>query len=138
MLIPVAGKTTVLREITKVQYPSLTYKINFEDESIRNKANDLAAIRQACYKILSTERYRYIIYSWGYGIELEELFGRPLPYVYSELPRRIREALLYDDRIEAVTDFEISHRKNAVTAVFKVVTAAGILEMTKGVQINLV
>lgn len=109
--------------------------MNFEDETIRNQTTDLDAIRQACYKILSTERYRYLIYTWGYGIELEELFGKPLPYVYSELPRRIREALQYDDRIEDVRDFQLSHSKGNVTAVFTVVTTAGTLELSKGVNI---
>nr|NSL49873.1 DUF2634 domain-containing protein [Dendrosporobacter quercicolus DSM 1736] len=110
--------------------------MNFEDETIRNYTNDLEAIEQACYKILSTERYRYIIYSWGYGIELEALFGQPLPYVYSELPRRIKEALLYDDRISDVTDFQLSHKKGDVTALFTVVTTAGTLELSKEVQFN--
>ena len=134
-MIPTAGRTTILQDIQAVQYPNLTYKMNFEDETIRNRTNDLEAIRQACYKILSTERYRYIIYSWGYGIELEDLFGKPLPYVYSELPRRIREALLYDDRITDVRDFQISHKKGDVMAVFTVVTNAGTLELSKEVQI---
>lgn len=135
-MIPVAGKTTILQDIQEVQYPNLTYKMNFEDETIRNYTNDLEAIEQACYKILSTERYRYIIYSWGYGIELDALFGQPLPYVYSELPRRIKEALLYDDRISDVTDFQLSHKKGDVTALFTVVTTAGTLELSKEVQFN--
>lgn len=132
-MIPAIGKTTTLPNIKKIKYPNLTYKLDYKDESIRGHANDLAAIQQACYKILSTERYRYIIYSWGYGIELEDLFGKPLPYVYSELPRRIKEALLYDDRVIDVKDFKLSHNKGSVLADFTVVTAAGTLELTKGV-----
>lgn len=134
-MIPAAGKTVIPQNIQTVQYPNLTYKMNLEDESIRNKTSDLEAIRQACYKILSTERYRYIIYSWGYGIELEDLFGKPLPYVYSELPRRIKEALQYDDRITDVREFKISHKKGDVIAVFTVVTAVGMLELSKEVSI---
>ena len=131
----VTGQTTILRDIKEVKYPNLTHKLNIEDETIRNRVDDLEAIEQACYKILNTERYRYVIYSWGYGIELEDLFGKPLPYVYSELPRRIKEALMYDDRITDVRDFQISHKKGSVTAVFTVVTTAGTLELTKGVTI---
>ncbi len=134
-MIPAAGKTVIPQNIQTVQFPNLTYKMNFEDESIRNKTSDMEAIRQACYKILSTERYRYIIYSWSYGIELEDLFGKLLPYVYSELPRRIKEALQYDDRITDVREFKLSHKKGDVIAVFTVVTAAGMLELSKEVSI---
>jgi hypothetical protein len=134
-VIPAAGKTVIPQNIETVQYPNLTYKMNLEDETIRNQTTDLEAIRQACYKILNTERYRYLIYSWGYGVELEDLYGKPLPYVYSELPRRIKEALLYDDRITDVIDFKLSHKKSDVTAVFTVVSTAGTLELSKGVNI---
>ncbi len=126
---------TILRDIKEVRYPNLTYKMNINDETIRNRVDDLEAIKQASYKILNTERYRYVIYSWGYGVELEDLFGKPLPYVYSELPRRIKEALLYDDRITDVTGFQLSHQKGDVTAVFTVVTVAGDFETERTVKI---
>lgn len=134
-MIPAAGTTVISQNIQTVRYRNRTYKMNIEDETIRNQADNLEAVKQAAYKILNTERYRYIIYSWGYGIELEDLFGKPLPYVYSELPRRIKEALLYDDRITVVTDFQLSHKKGSVTAVFTVVTTEGTLELSREVNI---
>ncbi|MGL5511644.1 MAG: DUF2634 domain-containing protein, partial [Sporomusa sp.] len=106
------------------------------DEKIVGNVDGLEAIQQAVYKILNTERYQYVIYSWNYGIELADLFGRPIPYVYSELPRRITEALTYDDRISNVTNFELSHNKNDVLAKFTVVTVAGTFDAEKGVTIS--
>lgn len=121
--------------ITIAVQPSKTYKMLVDDEKVSGMTDDLAAIEQACYKALNTERYQYVIYSWNYGIELQNLFGKPIPYVFSELPRRIREALVQDDRIKEVTNFDLSHERGDVLAVFDVITERGTIRMQKGVQI---
>lgn len=115
--------------------PNLTYQMKIDEEQIHGKTSGLTAVEQACYKILNTERYQYVIYSWGYGIELQDLFGKPIPYVFAELPRRISEALCYDDRIKEVTNFELSHEKGDVLAKFEVVTAYGVIKLQKEVTI---
>lgn len=122
-------------EVTITTQPNKSYKMLIDDEKVLGPIDDLEAVEQACYKILNTERYQYVIYSWNYGIELQDLFGKPIPYVYSELPRRIREALTQDDRISDVTDFDLSHNKGDVLATFKVVTTSGVIEMEKGARI---
>ena len=109
--------------------------MHIEEERVMGTADGIDAIAQACYKILNTERYRFVIYSWNYGVELQDLFGKPIPYVFSELPRRIREALLQDDRVEAVDGFELSHKGGDVLARFTVHTAYGDIELEKGVTI---
>lgn len=121
---------------TVAQMPSKSYRMLIEDERIIGNIDQLDAVAQACYKILNTERYVHVIYSWNYGIELKELFGKPIPYVFSELPRRIREALMNDDRVESVTDFDLSHNRGDVLAKFKVNTIYGSIEMEKGVTIS--
>lgn len=115
--------------------PNKSYRMKIADEKILGNIDELDAIAQACYKILNTERYQYVIYSWNYGIELQDLFGKPIPYVYSELPRRIKEALIQDDRINSVEDFELSYDKGNVLAKFTVKTNLGNIEMEKGVNI---
>ncbi|MFR1619048.1 DUF2634 domain-containing protein [Megamonas funiformis] len=115
--------------------PNKSYRMKIADEKILGNIDELDAIVQACYKILNTERYQYVIYSWNYGIELQDLFGKPIPYVYSELPRRIKEALIQDDRINSVEDFELSYDKGNVLAKFTVKTNLGNIEMEKGVNI---
>lgn len=115
--------------------PTKTYKMNIEDEIITKHTDDLEAIKQAIYKILNTERYQYVIYSWNYGIELQDLFGEPLPFVYPELKRRITEALTWDDRINDVTDFAFTHKRGEVSATFTVHTVAGDIEAEKAVRI---
>ena len=115
--------------------PNKSYRMKIADEKILGNIDELDAIVQACYKILNTERYKYVIYSWNYGVELQDLFGKPIPYVYSELPRRIKEALIQDDRINSVEDFELSYDKGNVLAKFTVKTNLGNIEMEKGVNI---
>lgn len=99
------------------EQPTHTYKMNLESNLIRGYTDDLEAMKQAIYKILLTERYQYIMYSWNYGIELLDLYGEPVSYVYPELERRITEALLWDDRIESVSDFEFDISKKGVVHV---------------------
>jgi len=85
--------------------PSLTYQMEMDSHRIRGYTDGLEAVRQAVYKIIMTERYQYIMYSWNYGIELQDLFGEPVTYVCPELKRRISEALLWDERIRSVDNF---------------------------------
>lgn len=115
-------------EIEKVEYPTETYKVevgNVEEDRINGYTDDLEAIQQAIYLILNTERYAFPIYSWDYGVELVDLVGKPMPYVMSELPRRIKEALTQDDRITDVKDFTFEKHKSKLHTTFVVVTNRG-------------
>ena len=84
---------------------SHTYKLDLDNSTIAGYVDDLEAMKQAIYLILNIERYEYLIYSWNYGIELNDLYGQPIPFVLPELKRRITEALLQDSRILGVDNF---------------------------------
>lgn len=132
-MIPAVSQILTLENET--EQPSLNYKMHFDSEIIVNKWDKLEAMKQVIYKILNTERYRYLIYSWDYGIELEDLFGEATYYVVPELERRITEALLQDDRIESVTDFEFDTSKRGTVAVkFIANTIFGAVEIEKEVM----
>lgn len=88
------------------EQPSKNYKMDLINVSVRGFCDKLMAIKQAVFRILSTERYQYIIYSWNYGIETLDLYGQPVTYVCPELERRITEALMIDTRITDVSNFE--------------------------------
>lgn len=111
--------------------PSLTYAMQIgateSDPSIfLGKTDGEDANRQAIMKILNTERYKNEIYSWDYGVELADLRGMPLPYVMSELPLRITDAITSDDRFDSCTDFEMEPvGKKALHVTFSVITADG-------------
>lgn len=105
--------------------PSKTYYINRNTNRISGYIDDKDAIVQAIYLILSTERYESVIYNWYYGTEFDSLVGKDRDFVKSELKRRIAEAILEDDRILDVTDFDISFNKDVVNVVFLVETNIG-------------
>ena len=113
------------QEITEQTYPTKTYKMVVGKDRISGYTDDLDAIAQTIYLILSTERYKSIIYSWDYGVELIDLIGKPIPYVMSEVPRRITEALTQDDRIENVTDFEFEMKGKQLHVKFTVISNLG-------------
>lgn len=113
-------------EITEATYEDRTYKIVHSDEDrISGYVEELEALKQTIYIILNVERYEHNIYSWDYGIELIDLFGKPMPYVMSELPRRITEALTMDNRIEDVVDFEFEKNGSKLHTTFTVVSNLG-------------
>ena len=60
--------------------------------------------------ILNTERYRYIIFRGTMVWNSEDLFGKPIDYVMSEVERRITEALVQDDRIDSCDSFEFEKK----------------------------
>lgn len=99
------------------EQPTYTYKMNLDTGSIRGYTDGLDAMKQAIFKILQTERYQYIMYSWNYGIETLDLYGEPISYVCPELERRITEALLWDERIESVDNFEFDLPQKGVVHV---------------------
>lgn len=111
-------------EIT--EQPTHTYKMNLESNLIRDYTDGQEAMKQAIYKILNTERYQYVMYSWNYGIELLDLYGEPVSYVCPELERRITEALTWDDRIQSVDNFEFNiSKKGEILVTFTAHTVFG-------------
>lgn len=132
-MIPTGTERLILD--TSEHMPSLTYRMAEEKKEVRGALDGMEAIKQAVYKTLQTERYKYVIYDWNYGVELEDLFGKSVGFVIPELQRRITEALLADDRIEGVTDFSFETEKSSVTAAFRVQTIWGDLEAERTVEI---
>ena len=134
-MVPVQEMEFDMVTMVKKMIPSLTWKINEERAEVRGTADELDAMRQAVGKILQTERYRYAVYDWNYGIELEGLYGMRASYVIPELKKRIEDALLADDRVTAVTDFSFSQEKDSVTAAFVVHTVFGEMKAERTVDI---
>ena len=117
------------------QQPNKTYRMDLDNQRVCGHIDKKEAIRQAIFKILNTERYQYLIYSWNYGIELLDLFGMPVTYVCPELERRIKEALTWDERIKSVSDFSFSVNGNQVWVTFTAHTIEGDIQAEKEVTI---
>lgn len=118
-----------------VQKPSKTFKLDMENKRIIDMVDGLEAVKQSVYCILNTERFEWLIYSWNYGSELKDLFGKSSGLVKAKIKKRIREALIQDDRISDVDSFffDINERKLHVT--FTVHTQWGEIEAEKEVSI---
>ena len=108
---------------------SNTIKVYFNENSMFGRTDGIEAIKQAIYIILKTERYKYPIHTWDFGIEIEDLFGKPMDYVESEIPDRITEALTADNRIENVTNFSFSRNREKLTVYFTAETVIGDIEL---------
>lgn len=125
----------LLLDLEEEMIPSKDYKIKIQKNVINGYCDEIEAMKQVIYKILNTERYQYLIYSWDYGIELEELFGEPISFVCPEIERRIKEALEQDDRIELVDDFQFDISvKKTVDVTFTVHTIFGDIREEKEVK----
>ena len=134
-MIP-SGNTVLSAELKVVTMPSKQHRMDLNGNRIIGVCDTLDAIKQTVYKILNTQRYAYIIYSWNYGIELEDLFGQPVRYACPEIERRVKEALLQDDRITAVDNFEFDIPKRGVVSVtFTVHTLFG--DLDEGLVVNI-
>lgn len=131
-MIPVVSDD-LFEDIEEIEEPSKNYKIT-DSNRIVGFVDGLEAIKQAVFLILNIERYEYPIYSWDFGVELKDLIGQDVDYVMAEAKRRITEALLQDDRIEEVDDFEFEVNKSKVQITFTVYTNYGSFEQEVEVE----
>lgn len=115
--------------------PSLTWGIDFEKGEVTGMIDDIDAIKQTIFLILNSERFRHEIYSWDYGVELQDLIGQQPSYAYLEIERLIKEALMMDGRITGVSDFQFTRNKNDVTVRFTVKTSIGEIEAERTVAL---
>ena len=134
-MIP-STNTILSTDIEIEQQPSLNYRMDFDRKTIIGTVDGREAMKQVVFKILNTERYDFIIYSWNYGIELKDLYGEPLSFVCAELIDRITEALVQDDRINSVSDFDFTFpKKGEVLVTFTVHTIFGDVQAERAVNI---
>ena len=85
------------------------------------------AIRIWIYKALSTERFRYLAYSWQYGIELRPFIGKVMSVQqrYSEIKRVIVECLMVNPYIKSIDTIDIQHEGDTVDISITLTTIYG-------------
>lgn len=129
-MIPIVD-SDFIEDLEEVTEPDITFGINSDMTKICSVIDGLESIKQAVYIMLNIERYQYIIYSFDFGVELQDLIGEPIDYIEAELERRISDCLEQDDRITEVTDFEFEKAGNDKLLVsFSVNTIYGTIEET--------
>ena len=102
---------------------------------LRGMTDGVEALRQAVFLLLQTERYKWPVYTGGFGVELAGLFGRPSAYVIPEVERRLREALQHDERVLSVEDFKFSQQGSRLAVSFVVNSIYGEMALQTEVDI---
>ena len=125
----------IRQDFTLEALPSKTLRLNHNNLTVTGTIDQIQAVEQAVFLILNVERYQWLIFSWNYGVELHNLIGKDPEYCLPEIERRVREALLQDDRITTVQDFQFEINKKQVLATFTVVSIFGEINVEKVVEI---
>ncbi|QOS98103.1 DUF2634 domain-containing protein [Brevibacterium sp. JNUCC-42] len=127
MILP-QGSSIDSTTLEEVEQPSLTYGIDFTKKCVTGRIDGLEALKQAVFIILSTERFEHLIYSHHHGFEsmsvAEEVIFR------SEIARRVREALMQDDRVLDVVDCKTTIDGDTSRTEFVVVSKFGDFKAT--------
>ncbi len=125
MVLPIGG--IVLSEevdvIEESSLPTRTYKFDFKRGRCVGMTDRLEAMEQAIFKILNTNRFEHMIYSDDYGFE--NVIGHEEIFIRAELPRRIEEALLQDERITSIEDMTIEFKGDSAFVTFTAITIYG-------------
>lgn len=89
------------------------------------------AIKTWVYKAMKTERFRYPIYSWHFGSEVETMIGQSYTpnLTKAECIRCIKEALLINPYILSISNVEVSFYKGQLTFHGKLETVYGEMEV---------
>lgn len=109
--------------------PTKTYALDIDNGKLGGIIDGEQAIRQFIRKAVITARFRFLIYDDQYGCELEDLIGQDVPFelLETEIPRVIREALIYDDRVQNVYNFTVLREGDRLYIVFTVALVNGAL-----------
>ena len=105
------------------------YEIDFEKGTLTGRiVTGVDALCVWAYLALKAKRYRWIIYSWGYGDEVYDLIGYSYSeeYLNSEVRRNMEVGLFENDHI---TDLEVSQIKDVLHIKFTLVTDVGSKEV---------
>ena len=125
-------------EITKEDYP--LYKETAWDykENIPVYKNGSPVIVEGkdavlvwAWKALHTERYRYEIYTWDYGSEIETLIGQPYTedLKRAEAIRYVRECLLVNPYISEVSNISVDFNDGLLSIQCRMTTVYGEVDL---------
>lgn len=135
-VLPDSGNINIASGVTFIQQPSLTWYINKQTNRIQGETDNLQAVQQAVEIILNVERFRWQIYSPNSGMQWDGLIGQNPGYVASEVQRRIQDALIVDERVLGISNFQYTMNGNAMTCSLTVNTVYGQTQNTVEVILN--
>lgn len=94
------------------------------------KVTEKEAIKCWIWNCIKTERYKYAIYSDQYGVELEQYIGQvpEREYIQTDIQQDITDALMQNQYITAVHDFDITFGDDDINIALTVDTLYGSIE----------
>ena len=113
------------------------YGIDFTTGQLTGKiVEGIEAIKVWIWLCMHTERFRHAIYSSDYGTALDQYFGHVLSdeYINTDCESEISDALLMNEYIESIEDFEAVRNSDTLNIKFRVVTKFGSLEVDESVR----
>ncbi|WP_347994150.1 DUF2634 domain-containing protein [uncultured Eubacterium sp.] len=122
--------------VEETVYPNDTYILDFENKIIRRISDDdEQTLQQAIMKILLTESDKYSIYD-DYGREFGDLLGENTAQVMETIGSRIEDAILKDDRFNAVEITDIKANRGNVIVSITVTTSDDEEIQMEGVELD--
>jgi Protein of unknown function (DUF2634) len=121
-------ETEVTETVETTEQPTKTYAVDLDGSEIGGFIDGESALRQFVRKAIMTARFRFLIYDDQYGCELEDLLGADVSteLLEIEIPRVIREALIYDSRIADVTEFNVTRSGDGLFVSFRITASDGL------------
>ena len=119
---------TEAQEATGVQEIPREYGIDFETGQLTDTiVEGLEALKVWIWNCLHTERFRYAIYSWQYGVEYEQYIGQVVTdeYLQSDCQSETEDALLVNPYITGLSDFRAELEDTTLHISFVVETSLG-------------
>ena len=128
---------TIKEDDSQVVKVPKEYGIDFTTGQLTGKiVEGLEAIKVWIWLCMHTERFRHAIYSADYGTSLEQYIGHVLSeeYINTDCESEISDALLINEYIESIEDFEVVRNSDSLNISFRVVTKFGSIEVDENVR----
>lgn len=128
---------TIKEEDSQVVKMPKEYGIDFQTGQLTGKiVEGIEAIKVWIWLCLHTERFRHAIYSADYGTSFEQYIGHVLSdeYINTDCESEISDALLINEYIESIEDFEAIKDGEHLRVSFRVVTKFGNIEVDENVR----
>lgn len=114
------------------------YGIDFNTGQLTGRiVEGIEAIKVWVWLCLRTQRFRYPIYSWSYGTDMEQYIGQGLTieYLETDLKDEIEEALRVNKYITGIEDYNCIQTGSKVQIQFMIQTTLGSLKETYSLEV---
>ena len=130
------GNGINIQNVVFQSQPGLTWWRDPQTNRIVGQVDGFQAVAQAVEVMLSVVRFRWQIYKPFFGVTWDGLIGLDVGYVAAELQRRVREAVMIDDRVTGVSNYSYTFDGDNLTAIITVNTVFGPVNQSVEVRLS--